>query len=97
MKELINKNNIPEHIAIIMDGNGRWAKEKGKERFIGHQEGVISVKAIVEAAAEINIKYVTFYAFSTENWNRPKEEVNAFRRILIAYLYHMLAMFANRP
>ena len=83
MKNQINTNNIPEHVAIIMDGNGRWAKERGKERFIGHQEGVISVKAIVEAASEIKIKYITFYAFSTENWNRPKEEVNALMSLLV--------------
>ena len=83
MKELIDSNNIPEHVAIIMDGNGRWAKERGKDRLIGHQEGVISVKAIVEAAAEINIKYLTFYAFSTENWNRPKKEVDALMSLLV--------------
>jgi undecaprenyl diphosphate synthase len=82
-KEQIDYNNIPEHVAIIMDGNGRWAKERGLERFMGHQEGVVSVKAIVEAASEINIKYVTFYAFSTENWNRPKEEVDALMALLV--------------
>jgi len=82
-KELINKDNIPRHIAIIMDGNGRWAKERGEPRFIGHQEGVVSVKAIVEAAAEIDVKYLTFYAFSTENWNRPKEEVDALMSLLV--------------
>lgn len=83
MKELIKLDNIPEHVAIIMDGNGRWAKERGKERFVGHQEGVLSVKATVEAAAEINIKYLTFYAFSTENWNRPKKEVDALMSLLV--------------
>jgi len=83
-KELIKSNNIPKHIAIIMDGNGRWAKERGKERFEGHQEGVVSVKAIVEAASEINIGYLTFYAFSTENWSRPKAEVDALMSLLVA-------------
>jgi len=81
--KLIDSNNIPEHIAIIMDGNGRWAKERGEERFVGHQEGVVSVKAIVEAASEINVKYLTFYAFSTENWNRPKAEVDALMGLLV--------------
>ena len=83
MKELINNNNIPQHVAIIMDGNGRWAKERGHNRLAGHQEGVISVKAIVEAAAEIKIKYLTFYAFSTENWNRPQKEVDALMSLLV--------------
>ncbi len=82
-KEDLNMDNIPTHIAIIMDGNGRWAKERGEPRFIGHQEGVVSVKAIVEAATEINIKYLTFYAFSTENWSRPKEEVDALMSLLV--------------
>jgi len=83
MKELINSNNIPKHVAIIMDGNGRWAKKRGKDRFVGHQEGVASVKAIVEAASEIKIEYLTFYAFSTENWNRPKKEVDALMSLLV--------------
>ena len=83
-KELLNLDNIPKHIAIIMDGNGRWAKQRGEERFVGHQEGVVSVKAIVEAATEINVKYLTFYAFSTENWNRPKAEVDALMSLLVA-------------
>ena len=82
-KELINNDNIPSHIAIIMDGNGRWAKERGEPRFRGHQEGVVSVKAIVEAASEVNVKYLTFYAFSTENWSRPKEEVDALMSLLV--------------
>jgi undecaprenyl diphosphate synthase len=82
-KEQIDIQNIPEHIAIIMDGNGRWAKERGYERFMGHQEGVASVKAMVEAASEIGVKYVTFYAFSTENWNRPKAEVDALMGLLV--------------
>jgi len=83
-KQFIKLDSVPEHIAIIMDGNGRWAKARGEERFVGHQEGVVSVKAIVEAAAELQIKYLTFYAFSTENWSRPKVEVDALMSLLVA-------------
>jgi len=82
--EKINKNNIPKHIAIIMDGNGRWAKQQGEDRIFGHHEGVNSVREIVEAAAEVGVKYLTIYAFSTENWNRPKEEVDALMELLVA-------------
>ena len=71
----INKNNIPKHIAIIMDGNGRWAKEKGKNRFFGHVEGVKTVQKIVASAIKLNVKYLTLFAFSKENWQRPKKEV----------------------
>ncbi len=80
----IDKAKLPEHIAIIMDGNGRWAKSRGLERFEGHQEGVASVKAVVESAGKVGVKYVTFYAFSTENWNRPKEEVEALMSLLVS-------------
>jgi undecaprenyl diphosphate synthase len=79
----IKAGKIPNHIAIIMDGNGRWAKEKGKDRIFGHYEGVISVKSTVEACAELGISYLTLYAFSTENWNRPKHEVNALMELLV--------------
>ncbi|MGZ3932089.1 MAG: isoprenyl transferase [Bacteroidia bacterium] len=82
--EKINKSNIPQHIAIIMDGNGRWAKQQGEDRIFGHHEGVNSVREIVEAAAEVGVKYLTMYAFSTENWNRPKEEVDALMELLVA-------------
>ena len=82
--EKINKTDLPKHIAIIMDGNGRWAKQQGEDRIFGHHEGVNSVREIVEAAAEIGIKYLTLYAFSTENWNRPKEEVDALMELLVA-------------
>lgn len=82
--EKINKTNIPQHIAIIMDGNGRWARQQGEERIFGHHEGVNSVREIVEAAAEVGVKYLTVYAFSTENWNRPKEEVDALMELLVA-------------
>ncbi len=82
-KEKIDPNRLPAHIAIIMDGNGRWAKERGYERVYGHQHGVISVRECTEAAAEIGIKYLTLYAFSTENWNRSKKEVDALMELLI--------------
>ena len=81
--EEVNKYNIPNHVAIIMDGNGRWAKQKGKLRIFGHKNGVKAVQATIEASAKIGIKFVTLYAFSTENWNRPKLEVNALMNLLI--------------
>ncbi len=80
----INKANVPQHVAIIMDGNGRWAKQQGEDRVFGHHEGVNSVREIVEACAEVGVKYLTLYAFSTENWNRPKEEVDALMELLVA-------------
>ncbi len=83
-KEQIDLNRLPQHIAIIMDGNGRWAKNQGKFRVFGHESGVLSVKDIVEGCLEIGIKYLTVYAFSTENWNRPKEEVDALMELLIS-------------
>lgn len=84
LKLSINKNNIPQHVAIIMDGNGRWAKQHGEDRIFGHHEGVNSVREIVEACGEIGVKYLTLYAFSTENWNRPKEEVDALMELLVS-------------
>ncbi|MEI8135955.1 MAG: isoprenyl transferase [Bacteroidota bacterium] len=84
LKQSINKSNIPQHVAIIMDGNGRWAKQLGKDRVVGHHEGVNSVREIVEACGEIGVKYLTLYAFSTENWNRPKDEVDALMELLVA-------------
>jgi len=83
-KEQIDITRLPEHIAIIMDGNGRWAKNQGKFRSFGHESGVLSVKDIVEGCADIGIKYLTIYAFSTENWNRPIDEVNALMELLIS-------------
>lgn len=77
---------IPEHIAIIMDGNGRWAKSKGLPRIAGHRAGVESVRVIVEAAAEIGVKHLTLYTFSTENWKRPKEEVSTLMTLLVRTL-----------
>lgn len=84
LKQAINKNNIPQHVAIIMDGNGRWAKQQGEDRIFGHHEGVNSVREIVEACGEIGVKFLTLYAFSTENWNRPKEEVDALMELLVS-------------
>lgn len=84
---LINKidsSRVPQHIAIIMDGNGRWAKQQGENRIYGHYEGVNSVRDIVEAAGKAGVKYLTLYAFSTENWNRPKEEVDALMELLVS-------------
>jgi len=83
LEHKIDKDNIPQHIAIIMDGNGRWAKQQGKPRLFGHRIGVSSVREITEASAEIGIKYLTLYAFSTENWNRPAFEVNALMSLLV--------------
>ena len=82
-RDRLNKNNIPEHVAIIMDGNGRWAKKQGISRIFGHQKGVDAVRITVEAAGEIGIKYLTLYAFSTENWERPKYEVDALMNLLV--------------
>ena len=83
LKDAINKNNLPSHIAIIMDGNGRWAKKQNKERIYGHQNGVTAVRNVCEAGAELGIKYLTLYTFSKENWNRPKEEVEALMNMLV--------------
>ncbi|HRZ96262.1 MAG TPA: isoprenyl transferase [Paludibacter sp.] len=82
-KEQVDKTRLPEHVAIIMDGNGRWAKERGYNRIFGHHNGVKSVREVTEAAAEIGIKYLTLYAFSTENWERPQAEVDALMELLI--------------
>ncbi|GAB1414940.1 isoprenyl transferase [Paludibacter sp.] len=82
-KDKIDFSKLPEHIAIIMDGNGRWAKEKGYPRVFGHKNGVESVSVITEAATELGIKYLTLYVFSTENWGRPAEEVNALMELLV--------------
>ncbi|MDO5572180.1 MAG: isoprenyl transferase [Bacteroidales bacterium] len=82
-KEQIDKKVLPKHIAIIMDGNGRWAKERGKERSYGHQYGVESVKKVTEAASAIGVEYLTLYTFSTENWNRPDDEVEALMSLLV--------------
>ncbi len=83
-KNNIDLQKVPQHIAIIMDGNGRWAKQQGENRIYGHYEGVNSVRDVVEAAGEVGVKYITLYAFSTENWNRPKEEVDALMELLVS-------------
>jgi undecaprenyl diphosphate synthase len=82
--EKIDVNKLPKHIAITMDGNGRWAKSKGKLRIFGHKNGVKAVRDTVEGAAEIGIEYLTLYAFSSENWNRPEKEVNALMTLLVS-------------
>jgi undecaprenyl diphosphate synthase len=87
IKEKVSLGNIPTHVAVIMDGNGRWASQKGKMRIFGHSNGVTAVKETVEGAAEIGIKYLTLYAFSTENWNRPKVEVNALMELLVKTIH----------
>jgi len=83
----INPHHLPVHVAIIMDGNGRWAQQQGKDRIFGHHRGVESVRQVTEAAAELGIKFLTLYAFSTENWNRPKQEVNALMSLLVKTIH----------
>ncbi len=83
LKEQIDKSKLPKHIAVIMDGNGRWAQMHGEKRVFGHQHGVAAVRNTAEACAELGINYLTLYAFSTENWNRPQHEVNALMELLV--------------
>ena len=83
LQSQINPEKVPQHIAIIMDGNGRWAKQKGMPRVLGHRSGVKSVREVTEAAAQIGVKYLTLYAFSTENWSRPPAEVMALMSLLV--------------
>lgn len=84
LKEKLNTERLPKHVAIIMDGNGRWAMQKGAARIIGHRNGVNPVRDVVEAAGELGIGYLTLYAFSTENWGRPKDEVMALMQLLVS-------------
>ncbi|MFW6389299.1 MAG: isoprenyl transferase [Marinilabiliaceae bacterium] len=84
VKEELNNEKLPGHVAIIMDGNGRWARQRGSERVFGHQHGVTAVREVTEAAAELGMKYLTLYAFSTENWNRPRNEVDALMSLLVS-------------
>jgi len=86
LKSQIDLDKLPRHIAVIMDGNGRWAKQHGKPRVFGHKNGVTAVREVTEAAAELGVEYVTLYAFSTENWKRPKLEVGALMRLLVETL-----------
>jgi undecaprenyl diphosphate synthase len=83
LKQSVLEGKVPSHIAVIMDGNGRWASQKGEVRVFGHSNGVNAVKETVEGAAEVGVKYLTLYAFSTENWSRPKSEINALMELLV--------------
>lgn len=87
LKEQINKDRLPQHVAVIMDGNGRWARKHGKPRIFGHRNGVRAVREVTEAAAEIGVPWLTLYAFSTENWNRPPYEVNALMSLLVETMH----------
>jgi undecaprenyl diphosphate synthase len=82
-REQIDKYRVPKHVAVIMDGNGRWAAQRGNNRIFGHQHGIEAVRACIKAAAEIGIEYLTMYAFSTENWGRPKQEVDALMSLMV--------------
>lgn len=84
MSNLLNKENLPEHIAIIMDGNGRWAKKKGAARIFGHRNAITAVRESTEGCAELGVKYLTLYAFSTENWGRPQDEVQGLMSLLVS-------------
>ncbi|WP_121964899.1 isoprenyl transferase [Myroides sp. N17-2] len=95
LKEQINVNNLPAHLAIIMDGNGRWAKQKGFLRTLGHENGVKSVRTTISECAKLGIKHLTLYAFSTENWNRPKFEVEMLMKILVKSLKKELPTFTK--
>src|ERR1035437_2216684 len=83
LKDQIDRNELPVHVAVIMDGNGRWARKRGFARTTGHEKGVDAVRVTVEAASELGIRFLTLYAFSTENWNRPKYEIDALMRLLV--------------
>ena len=85
-EEMLDKNNIPTHVAIIMDGNGRWAKKRGVPQVIGHNAGMLSMKEIVKCASSLGMKYLTVYAFSTENWKRSSEEVTGIFKLLVKYV-----------
>jgi len=84
VKEQLDKEKLPSHVAIIMDGNGRWARKRGNARVFGHRNGVKAVREVTEAGAELGLKFLTLYAFSTENWNRPKNEVDALMSLLVS-------------
>ena len=86
LRDQININKLPLHVAIIMDGNGRWAQQSGLDRVFGHQQGVRALREVIETAAELGIKYLTLYAFSTENWGRPDDEVSALMGIMVQSL-----------
>src|SRR5664279_4127520 len=86
LRKQIDSNKLPSHVAIIMDGNGRWARQRGLDRIFGHQQGVNAVRVVIETAAELEISFLTLYAFSNENWGRPDEEVAALMGIMIQSL-----------
>lgn len=86
LRKLINTDKLPVHVAIIMDGNGRWAKQKGLDRIFGHQQGVVALREVIETSAELGIKHLTLYAFSNENWGRPDDEVSALMGIMVQSL-----------
>jgi len=86
LREKIDNNKLPSHVAIIMDGNGRWARQRGLDRIFGHEQGVSAVREVIETAAELKIRFLTLYAFSTENWGRPDEEVSALMGIMVQSL-----------
>ena len=90
---MLDKNNIPKHVAIIMDGNGRWARQRGFPRTVGHGVGIKRIKQIVKHASELGIKIITFFTFSTENWQRPKREINMLMRAFINFLDNDIAKF----
>ena len=91
MKEDLDLGKMPQHVAVIMDGNGRWAKSRGAERIFGHQNAVEAVREVTESAAELGIKYLTLYAFSTENWGRPKIEIDGLMKLLVSTIKKELA------
>jgi len=95
LKSDIQIDRLPKHVAIIMDGNGRWAAKRSQERNLGHEQGAVAVRQTVEAAAEIGINYLTLYAFSTENWNRPKEEIDALMGLLVRSIHNETPTLMN--
>ncbi len=95
LKSAINLERLPKHVAIIMDGNGRWAAQRSQQRNLGHEQGAVAVRQTVEAAAEIGIEFLTLYAFSTENWNRPKEEVEALMNLLVRSIHNETPTLMN--
>ena len=92
----IDIKNIPQHIAIIMDGNGRWASQKGYDRLFGHNNGVESVRETIKAASKINLKYLTLYAFSTENWDRPKSEVDGLMELFMKTMLMLILLVISK-
>ena len=95
-KDQIDLSRLPQHIAIIMDGNGRWAKEKGKLRIFGHHNGVLSVRDVVEGSCDVGLKYLTLYTFSSENWNRPKLEVMAIMELMVSTIHKEIDNFMKK-